>query len=565
MRVWSVVWLAACTNLGTQAQLPPPNSLSLAGPTAVLETLTETWTVSGGDLSTGDTVFLAWGGSLGSGPCPFQAQTGGLCMDITNPARRIATATAFADPANPGQAIAVFDVQVPPGNRSTIHLQAMSLGSSPSTSNTLTVGVSEAPPPADRPDLSLPPELSYPGETGFDDAVDLLNHAQLDLDWVYTRLELARAKPGTCDGSTAAIRDGVGYATLQDAVAANAQDGFILLCDDFVHAETVNVPNGPAPFTVFAPHEAGTRPVWDGQGTHGLIDGASGAHVGVVSLEMRNADSAAAIRTSSASLFVSDVHFIDNGSLSSGSGALDVSSGRSTWIVDSTFSGNEASSRGGAGEIFSQDLVVSGCTFTDNEADYEGGALYFNHGVFSSPGGLGVFAENTFTGNRSGYGGGTLLLGNRYIALDAVLIGNEIRSSHSDYEGGAVGFSPAGGEVSIYADVYATNSSDNSGAGIDYYGWGAGVLDLIDVEISGSTTARTAIELEGTGGTFNMTGGKVENNVTTAAAVRWSNNWTANGSNVSFAGNAVGDIEGCPPGTTGNFADTPGSGVVICP
>lgn len=153
-----LVVLAACTapsddwDLGERPvdyQAPPgAGGIVLSGPTTVVEGIQYQWSVTDVDLMVGETVALGWATTLGPGRCPFRGQSGGrLCLDITTPggsARPLGITTAIADPLNPGQAIATFDITVPTSPLSEVYLQAYRLaGSDSATSNPLQVTVND--------------------------------------------------------------------------------------------------------------------------------------------------------------------------------------------------------------------------------------------------------------------------------------------------------------------------------------------------------------------------------------------------------------------------------------
>lgn len=164
MRTSVLLVLAACTAPTWELQprpldyqAPGPNVLELTGPPVVYAGEVVSWTARGEELQVGDRLQLGWGGDIGPGPCIMQQQIGGwLCMDIHSPARPLGGAIAEPDPANPGKAIAVFDVVVPDSSRSEVHLQAIKIdGLDSATTDVFTVSIVAEPDPCPAPFASI--------------------------------------------------------------------------------------------------------------------------------------------------------------------------------------------------------------------------------------------------------------------------------------------------------------------------------------------------------------------------------------------------------------------------
>lgn len=136
----SLTLLFACgapVSVLPDAQLAPtPNGLLLSGPTEVIQGEPARWTITGPDITTGQSVFLAWGGQQtpGAGRCPFRGLIGSeLCLDIHSPVYRVAGSVSDSGAAT-------FDVVVPMTTRQAVYLQAISLdGPDSATSNVLDV------------------------------------------------------------------------------------------------------------------------------------------------------------------------------------------------------------------------------------------------------------------------------------------------------------------------------------------------------------------------------------------------------------------------------------------
>lgn len=136
-------------------QAPPgAQGLTLEGPSVVEKGGTYTWTVTASDLVPGEQIDLGWGGRLGAGPCPYPQLVGvPLCLDVTRPARLLASETAVPHPTIPGQGIATFTFTVPPRTpRAQVYLQAFKLdGPLSATSAALGVGIVDPCQPAGLP------------------------------------------------------------------------------------------------------------------------------------------------------------------------------------------------------------------------------------------------------------------------------------------------------------------------------------------------------------------------------------------------------------------------------
>jgi hypothetical protein len=129
--------LTACSVPLTVDPAPPPATLVLSGPAVVRAGEAVSITVSGPAIRPGQPVDIGWGPAMGSGPCPYAAQTGGSpCMDIAGPPQLLGSPLA-AGPAGAASATLVF---VPPPGEPLMHVQAFHLAS-PSTSNVLSITV----------------------------------------------------------------------------------------------------------------------------------------------------------------------------------------------------------------------------------------------------------------------------------------------------------------------------------------------------------------------------------------------------------------------------------------
>lgn len=98
-------------------QVPVPGGVVIDGPTEVYGGNTYTWTVSGSSIFPGNRVDFGWGGTDSGGPCPPPA--GGVCVDVSNPARRV-----FSGPADAAGEVEIT-MMAPASHRSHIFLQAL--------------------------------------------------------------------------------------------------------------------------------------------------------------------------------------------------------------------------------------------------------------------------------------------------------------------------------------------------------------------------------------------------------------------------------------------------------
>jgi CSLREA domain-containing protein len=162
---------------------------------------------------------------------------------------------------------------------------------------------------------------------------------------------------------------------------------------------------------------------------------------------------------------------IANGSDSLGGG---VSSSGTLIISNCTFSGNSATSRGGAIEKVVGTLTITNSTFSGNTAP-DGGSIYNDSGTVT-------ITDSTFSGNSapSGYGGGI------YNSNGLLTIVNSTFSGNSAYLG-------RGGAIYKYANALTTvtdstfsNNSANGGDGGGIYN-GTGPLTVTNSIFSGNS------------------------------------------------------------------------------
>ena len=165
-----------------------------------------------------------------------------------------------------------------------------------------------------------------------------------------------------------------------------------------------------------------------------------------------------------------------------------------TTVVSCTFRANNAPNTGtseigiGGGAYFGGTTTLTSCTFTDNTAGADGGAIGIFFGSFTI-----TLTDCTFTGNRAGRGGGALNFGNTSILTNCTFTGNT-----SGADGGAAIFSNSAtltdcaftgntsgisGGAAIFSNsatltncVVADNRANTNGGGV-WFGGGATVIN----------------------------------------------------------------------------------------
>jgi predicted outer membrane repeat protein len=267
-----------------------------------------------------------------------------------------------------------------------------------------------------------------------------------------------------CDGQgegVAAVVDDVELATIAAAVAAVLDGGTVLVCPG-VHGEQVRID----------PERELTLTSWSGDAGDTVLDGGNGQTVvyldsdSVVSLShltIRNGEgedfsgtpSAGGVRCLAKHLEMFDCVLHDNNA------------------------GLESYGYGGALEVYGPDAVVGprsirieSCTFENNSALYQGGAI-------SAHGSKDISLEiidSVFTGNTSGYTGGAIYLQGWFgAALELTVEGTHFEANDADYGGGA---------ISLYGSLHQveTASVSNSEFNSNHAGVDGGALTIDEVE-----------------------------------------------------------------------------------
>lgn len=140
-----------------------------------------------------------------------------------------------------------------------------------------------------------------------------------------------------------------------------------------------------------------------------------GLNVTVINLTFINgyANGGAAIFNSNSNLVVINSSFLDNNVASSGAGGAIFSYGGNLTVTNSVFNNNTAGMFGGAiftetiyNQVYNSTTIINDCTFTNNIASSNGGAIELDNGI--TVGMVNLFINNsTFIKNHS-YNGGAI-------------------------------------------------------------------------------------------------------------------------------------------------------------
>ncbi len=251
--------------------------------------------------------------------------------------------------------------------------------------------------------------------------------------------------------------------------------------------------------------------------------------------------------------------FTDNSAADDG-GALYVQNGASVDLVDTVFDGNSASSSGGAILSDASFVTISGGSYTDNSA-YWGGAFY----DYSSTG-LITADDVVISGNQAGGGGGAVMLYNsgRASLSNCTVSSNDVTDTGGDGGGVYIG---SGGTLLLDTCTLDANMADDQGGGIVVIGASASAT-LTDTVITGNLADRgggVSLAYLGGYGTFTMTRGAVTSNVASSIGGGILAGGTVTANSVNFGGtNSPNDTEyGSDSdtwGTSASFTCTPGGG-----
>jgi len=176
-----------------------------------------------------------------------------------------------------------------------------------------------------------------------------------------------------------------------------------------------------------------------------------------------------AIYISGGTISIANSSFVNNSlpTANNNGGAIYISGGTSAALQYCNFSGNSAG-YGGAVHDYNAPLTILNCTFTNNSALSQGGALYLqNNGVNAS------ITASTFSGNTAGDAGGAI-----YRAYGTV--GQVTKLTNTTISG---------------------NTANNWGGGMAVYG-NSGGLDLNNVTVADNTTPNNNGSIGGGGIAF---------------------------------------------------------------
>jgi hypothetical protein len=298
---------------------------------------------------------------------------------------------------------------------------------------------SDSAPPDDEPDWD-PGDWNTPalcGELAFEGLSPSVDGEQCE-NGSYPSLGAVQAA-SLCGGEVAAVHAGVGYPDLEAAVGSAGPGGSIYVCPG-THPVSISLWGGAWSFEGVTGDPSDV--VLDGEGEHVVLS-VSNAQIDLIGLGF-------------------------TGGSSYDGGALDLSDGHA-FVRCCSFEDNTASYEGGAinagghGPIL---LAVIGSAFEANQAGYAGSAISF--------GGYGdgqlLIANSSFVGNLAETAGGTVDVG--AYALDHVVI---LDSSFED------------------------NRSESAGAALRFGGWGASTLTVRRSALSGNHAVRRgAVSIETT-------------------------------------------------------------------
>ncbi len=167
---------------------------------------------------------------------------------------------------------------------------------------------------------------------------------------------------------------------------------------------------------------------------------------------------------------IADCTFQDSHSRSAG-GAMYVDGFPTHFtITDSTFTGNSTEvNDGGAIQLMSWlTLDISGSTFSDNVAGYDGGALFVDTSPLLGPVATATISDTTFENNSATEGGGGAILALSYAGdtMDFCLDTVVFDGNHADNNGGALDLGYLGEYDASFFDTDFQYNSTNSNAAL---------------------------------------------------------------------------------------------------
>jgi predicted outer membrane repeat protein len=158
-------------------------------------------------------------------------------------------------------------------------------------------------------------------------------------------------------------------------------------------------------------------------------------------------------------------------------------------VSDAVFTGNTATSDGGAISVIEADLTISGSTMTSNVSEGSGGAI-------AAIGDTTVLIDGlTFDGNQARYNGGAVSVNGV-----EVTVRDSTFTSNSGYRSGGAYLNVYGtGEVT--GSVFVGNSSQTEGGGLTMYGQNP-EDPRVSITVSTSTFSQNVAGTEGGGAEF---------------------------------------------------------------
>lgn len=113
------------------------------------------------------------------------------------------------------------------------------------------------------------------------------------------------------------------------------------------------------------------------------------------------------------------------------------------------------------------DLTISYVTFDQNEAEFGGGAVFFETTQDSPAQASLSISNSTFTGNVAGDAGGAVLIYNTYTTVDADVTSSTFTSNTANTYGGAIRAKAVGSASVISTDLTISGSTFSENAAID--------------------------------------------------------------------------------------------------
>jgi hypothetical protein len=345
-----------------------------------------------------------------------------------------------------------------------------------------------------------------------------------------------------CDGTPegAALLDGVGYPLIQDAIDASIDGDEVEVCPG-TWTEQLTIPtdlvlasfSGSATDTVLQPGCSGTMIEASGSTFEmrdlSLVDDCAGETGDLVAFWVPEVTISGCTFTTSAGglawnapsvsaegareVTIEDCSFTSDGTEDAGAVDVEIRGAPfSLSLVDSVFSGFR-DTEGGAVYVVPScmdtiSLSVDGCTFEDNHAVMEGGALSLNDALSSA---VVSIEDSTFTGNEAGVGGAVALEVGGEISLDMdgstfednlgdalhllCLEGGTIRGQDLTFQGngGSAVHVEGAPEGTVYEasliDCSIEDGSTGEGAGLYFVSLDELTLGLTRTTIDGNTTS----------------------------------------------------------------------------